>query len=152
MNTLLTIVCIFISSTAGFLLTLWIERKQKNRKLYKKLKSSQYIPLLANFRIPPEELAELRKTLPPDTKSGTYLTVQALYTAVNNCMIAIEATGLTTEEALVIPGQLEKAIIYASSQQLHKTRFTAFQITREPDGQGGWKEEPEGYANFRPKP
>lgn len=150
MNTLFTIVSIFISATVGFLLTLWIERKQKNRKLYKKLKSSQYIPLLANFRIPPEELAELRKTLPPDTKSGTYLTVQALYAAVNNCMIAIEATGLTIEEALVIPGQLEKAIIYASSQQLHKARFTAFKISREPDGEGGWKEEPAGYANFNP--
>lgn len=150
MNTLFTIVSIFISATVGFLLTLWIERKQKNRKLYKKLKSSQYIPLLANFRIPPEELAELRKTLPPDTKSGTYLTVQALYTAVNNCMIAIEATGLTIEEALIIPGQLEKAIIYASSQQLHKARFTAFKISREPDGEGGWKEEPAGYANFNP--
>lgn len=152
MYILFTICCLIAAVTGAYWLILWIEQKQRERKLFRKIKSSQYTPLLANFRIPPDELAKLRKTLPTDTKSGTYLTVQALYTAVNNCMIAIEATGLTLEEALVIPGQLEKAIIYASSQQLHKTRFTAFQITREPDGQGGWKEEPEGYANFSPKP
>lgn len=152
MYILFTICCLIAAVTGVYLLILWIERKQSERKLFRKMKSSQYTPLLASFRISPDKLAELRETLPTNTASGTYLTAQALYTAVNNCMIAIEATGLTLEEALVIPGQLEKAIIYASSQQLHKTRFTAFQMTMEPDGQGGWKEEPDGYANFRSKP
>lgn len=68
--------------------------------------------------------------------------------ALNGCLKAIEAAGLTSEEAQTIPAQLEKAVAFESAQQLHSAAFKAFHISREPDGEGGWKDEPEGYSNF----
>lgn len=70
------------------------------------------------------------------------------YAALNGCLKAIEAAGLTLEEAQTIPAQLEKAVAFASVRQLHSTTFKAFEISREPDGKGGWKDEPEGYSCF----
>lgn len=152
MDILLISLCFIATVSLVSLIILRIQCKREKHKLIDKRKVAQCPPLLANFHISPDELAELRRILPLGTKSGTYLAVQAMCTAVNHCMIDIEATGLTMEEALEIPRQLEKAIIYASYQQLHEARFTAFQISREPDGEGGWVEKPEGYADFRPKP
>ena len=68
--------------------------------------------------------------------------------ALNRCLKAIEAAGLTSEEAQTIPAQLEKAVAFASVRQLHSATFKAFEISREPDGKGGWKDEPEGYSCF----
>ena len=70
------------------------------------------------------------------------------YAALNGCLKAIEAAGLTSEEAQTIPVQLEKAVAFASVRQLHSATFKAFEISREPDGKGGWKDEPEGYSCF----
>lgn len=70
------------------------------------------------------------------------------YAALNGCLKAIEAAGLTSEEAQTIPAQLEKAVAFASVRQLHSATFKAFEISREPDGKGGWKDEPEGYSCF----
>lgn len=70
------------------------------------------------------------------------------YAALNGCLKAIEAAGLTSEEAQTIPAQLEKAVAFESVQQLHSAAFKAFEISREPDGKGGWKDEPEGYSYF----
>lgn len=70
------------------------------------------------------------------------------YAALNGCLKAIEAASLTSEEAQTIPTQLEKAVAFESVQQLHSAAFKAFEISREPDGQGGYKGEPKGYSNF----
>lgn len=70
------------------------------------------------------------------------------YAALNGCLKAIEAAGLTSEEAQTIPAQLEKAVAFESAQQLHSAAFKAFEISRAPDGRGGWKNEPEGYSCF----
>lgn len=70
------------------------------------------------------------------------------YAALNGCLKAIEAAGLTSEEAQTIPAQLEKAVAFESVQQLHNAAFKAFEISKEPDGKGGWKDEPEGYSCF----
>lgn len=70
------------------------------------------------------------------------------YAALNGCLKAIEAAGLTSEEAQTIPAQLEKAVAFESVQQLHSAAFNAFEISREPDGRGGWKDKPEGYSYF----
>lgn len=70
------------------------------------------------------------------------------YAALNGCLKAIEAAGLTSEEAQTIPAQLEKAVAFESVQQLHSAAFKAFEISREPDGKGGWKDEPKGYSSF----
>lgn len=70
------------------------------------------------------------------------------YAALNGCLKAIEAAGLTSEEAQAIPAQLEKAVAFESAQQLHGAAFKAFEISREPDGRGGWKDEPAGYSSF----
>lgn len=39
------------------------------------------------------------------------------YAALNGCLKAIEAAGLTSEEAQALPAQLEKAVSYGSAQQ-----------------------------------
>ena len=70
------------------------------------------------------------------------------YAALNGCLKAIESAGLTSEEAKTIPAQLEKAVAFESARQLHSAAFKAFHISREPDGRGGWKDEPEGYSCF----
>lgn len=70
------------------------------------------------------------------------------YAALNGCLKAIEAASLTSEEAQTIPAQLEKAVAFESVQQLHSAAFKAFEISREPDGQGGYKDEPKGYSSF----
>lgn len=70
------------------------------------------------------------------------------YAALNGCLKAIEAAGLTSEEAQTIPAQLEKAVAFESVRQLHASTFKAFTISKEPDGKGGWKEEPAGYSIF----
>lgn len=70
------------------------------------------------------------------------------YAALNGCLKAIEAASLTSEEAQTIPAQLEKAVAFESVQQLHSAAFKAFEISREPDGQGGYKDEPKGYRSF----
>lgn len=70
------------------------------------------------------------------------------YAALNGCLKAIEAASLTSEEAQTIPAQLEKAVAFESVRQLHASTFKAFTISKEPDGEGGWKEEPAGYSIF----
>lgn len=70
------------------------------------------------------------------------------YAALNGCLKAIAAAGLTSEEAQEIPAQLEKAVAFGNAQQLHASTFNAFTISKEPDGKGGWKEEPAGYSSF----
>ena len=70
------------------------------------------------------------------------------YAALNGCLKAIEAASLTSEEAQTIPAQLEKAVAFESVQQLHSAAFKAFEISREPDGRGGYKDEPKGYSSF----
>lgn len=70
------------------------------------------------------------------------------YAALNGCLKAIEAASLTSEEAQTIPAQLEKAVAFESVRQLHSAAFKAFEISREPDGRGGYKDEPEGYSSF----
>lgn len=70
------------------------------------------------------------------------------YAALNGCLKAIEAASLTSEEAQTIPAQLEKAVAFESVQQLHRAAFKAFEISREPDGLGGYKDEPKGYSSF----
>jgi hypothetical protein len=70
------------------------------------------------------------------------------YSALNGCLKVMEAVGVTYEEAQTIPAQLEKAIAFGSAQNLHNTAFKAFKISKEPDGIGGYKDEPKGYSSF----
>lgn len=103
-----------------------------------------------------EEVKPAKRTTSPAAPAhvGPFTTEEAQkyhdrnYAALNGCLKVIEAAGLTSEEAKTIPAQLEKAVAFESAQQLHKARFTAFKISREPDGEGGWKEEPKGYSCF----
>lgn len=98
--------------------------------------------------------AEVKPTIPP-ARVGSFSTVEGAmeyrkrnFAAVNGCLKAIEAAGLTSAEAQSIPEQLEQAVAFENVQQLHGAAFKAFEISREPDGRGGYKDEPDGYGSF----
>lgn len=67
----------------------------------------------------------------PFTPEGAQKHHERNYAALNGCLKAIEAAGLTSEEAQTIPVQLEKAVAFASVRQLHSATFKAFEISTE---------------------
>nr|DAG42472.1 MAG TPA: hypothetical protein [Bacteriophage sp.] len=98
--------------------------------------------------------AEVKPTIPP-ARVGSFSTVEEAmeyekrnFAAVNGCLKAIEAAGLTSAEAQSIPEQLEQAVAFENVQQLHVAAFKAFEISREPDGLGGWENKPKGFRAF----
>ena len=78
--------------------------------------------------------AEVKPTIPP-ARVGSFSTVEGAieyrkrnFAAVNGCLKAIEAAGLTSAEAQSIPEQLEQAVALENVQQLHGAAFKAFEM------------------------
>lgn len=101
-------------------------------------------PLLAYFDILTNEIKGICKS----ERVESYVSRNATYGVVTECMKAIEAAGLSFEEAQQIPEELKAAISFQSAQAFHSEPFTAFAVTIHPDEKGRLKVYPEAYRRF----
>lgn len=146
----LTVAALFLVAAS---LLLYLEHRENEReRIWRGRQDLDALQRITNKATPEERTvspaASLVRVGPFTTPEEAQKHHERNYAALNGCLKAIEAAGLTSEEAQTIPAQLEKAVAFESVQQLHSAAFKAFEISKEPDGKGGWKDEPEGYSCF----
>lgn len=142
-----TVIALFLGAASLALsLKLWMQERRKKQREINTLPRSTQEAESEDLTVSPA--AHLACVVGPFTTEEAQKYRYRNYAALNGCLKAIEAAGLTSEEAKAIPAQLEKAVAFESAQQLHSAAFKAFEISREPDGKGGWKDEPKGYSSF----
>lgn len=145
----LTVAALFLVAAS---LLLYLEHRENEReRIWRGRQDLDALQRISNKATPEERTISPAASLArvgPFTPEEAQKHHERNYAALNGCLKAIEAAGLTLEEAQTIPAQLEKAVAFAIVRQFHASTFKAFTISREPDGKGGWKDEPAGYSSF----